>query len=59
MTNAMKKKQRQALAESTEYIIEGSPGAAGNFDDQSAMDVVGGGESMADDIEAKMRGESS
>jgi len=33
MTNAMKKKQRQALAESTEYIIEGSPGAAGNFDD--------------------------
>jgi len=33
MTNAMKKKQRQALGESTEYIIEGSPGAAGNFDD--------------------------
>ena len=59
LTGAQKKKQRNNMGDSTEYIIDGSPGAANDFEDQSAIDVLGGAESIGDDIEAKMRGESS
>ena len=47
------------MGESTEYVSDGSPGAANDFEDQSAIDVLGGADSIVDDIEAKMRGESS
>ena len=59
LTGAAKKKQRNNMGESTEFIIEGSPGAANDFEDQSAIDVLGGADSIGDEIEAKMRGESS
>lgn len=59
LAGATQKKRRNNLGESTEYIIEGSPGAAHEFEDQSAIEMLGGAESVGDDIENKMRGESA
>jgi hypothetical protein len=59
LAGATKKNRKNNLGDSTEYIIEGSPGAAHEFEDHSAIDMLGGEESVGDDIEAKMRGESS
>lgn len=59
LAGAEKKKRRANLGDSTEFIIDNSPGAAGDFEGQSNIDVLGGGESIGDDIEAKMRGESN